>query len=758
MANVCSYHMLVHGAEKDCFKLLHYGMRQCYEIAVTHQYGTEEDYWMRIDGECRWSVTSSFIDDSFDDGSFNSKTLQEKSELLNLEIEVVGYDISEPDWLDHYHYKNGVCLRKSSPPSYIPKDALEEQDEDNEPIDLNLYEYDSKNEVYILKKEYEEEFSWDETNECMKFVFDMPFDQKRPSEKKEHVKFPFVESELPDDTLRVYLDLVSLDDISVDNFDISLYRNALLQFTDQYFFGVTVIKEQKIFLSVYLRTEECPAGILQQEHIIDMVGNSTVYGEICGLFVSMLRVTCNYIAGNGLQKESKANSNPSSGLMLRIDGKKTTGRFVKGKDRPSLYCANLNDGSKIPCRPYADESPNNSKNEQPVKSAQQCKPSSKDNGLTHECESCIQRYYDDLENARNERERRLNDVYERTNGCGESQIYQVRFKMQRANDSGGYAMAQVFKTLDQNAQDLVKRGANLDFVNRVARIMESAAEELDLEVDLNLGDYGRYEIKYAVPQDVLALASKWEDIQSKQLRESVLKNADSNSAEAQKNREIYLKSVHDLARKQLKKLCEQMYSSSEDALKNAVQTQNEKILTDAIRQAISKNDAQSNRLSAERAAQGLFAFSRKKELQQQIDDLLSKNQHLSTLQKLISDSNADTLSGKMLLAMCINRGKGMTIGDIANATGSSMQSSISEKVRQYTASGLIVREEIGRKAYFKLAAYPMPMNLASAPTKENIEAESLRRIIEEQGLVIDGEITFDAVADAMGEAMLNSES
>lgn len=173
MANVCTFLMRVRGTKQNCMKLYLEGMRHCYEWDVDHESGSEDDYILSIFGECRWSVSASMIEDKEDD-SFNGKTLCEKSQLLSLEIEVFGYDISEPEWIEHYHYKNGVCLRAFNLLPYIMEDEVDSFEEDE--IDLSKYDHIESEGVYVLKEEENEPFEWDEEKEEMRVKFTMPLD------------------------------------------------------------------------------------------------------------------------------------------------------------------------------------------------------------------------------------------------------------------------------------------------------------------------------------------------------------------------------------------------------------------------------------------------------------------------------------------------------------------------------------------------------------------------------------------------------
>lgn len=169
MANVCSFLMRIRGTKENCMKLYTDGMRQCYDWGTDHESGTPDDFILSVFGECRWSVTSSMIED-YDDDDFNGKTLAEKSRLLGLEVEVFGYDMSEPDWVEHFYYKNGECLKAFNLPPFFMEDAAEEFEEE----ELGKYNYIREQGVYVLKKEENEHFEWNEDKQEMKVDFIMP--------------------------------------------------------------------------------------------------------------------------------------------------------------------------------------------------------------------------------------------------------------------------------------------------------------------------------------------------------------------------------------------------------------------------------------------------------------------------------------------------------------------------------------------------------------------------------------------------------
>ena len=91
------------------------------EIVIIDEKEIDDKYFMEIEGECRGNVTKSMIRELE-----NGPTLQELSSLLKLEIEVFGYDKSEPEWIEHYHYNNGEVVTEYALPPYVHKDMVDE--------------------------------------------------------------------------------------------------------------------------------------------------------------------------------------------------------------------------------------------------------------------------------------------------------------------------------------------------------------------------------------------------------------------------------------------------------------------------------------------------------------------------------------------------------------------------------------------------------------------------------------------------------
>lgn len=152
MANVCSFEMRIRGKKDNILAFIEHGLQGIYEAYIVRKIGTTEDYLVDVEGEGRWSVTGSMVNK--DDGM----SLAEQTKKYDLELEVFGYDKSEPEWIEHYHFKNGETLHEYN----LPPCASEESD-----VDLSKYNYNKEYDIYVIKPECEEPYNWDEENEKM---------------------------------------------------------------------------------------------------------------------------------------------------------------------------------------------------------------------------------------------------------------------------------------------------------------------------------------------------------------------------------------------------------------------------------------------------------------------------------------------------------------------------------------------------------------------------------------------------------------
>ncbi len=168
MANVCSFEMRIRGTKENCEKMIDSDMPSCYEFYRVEEQGTDNDYMVYLAGECRWSVTGSMVDTDEDN------TLKAKAEKFNIEMEVFGYDISEPEWVEHYHYKGAEVIKEFALPTVVMGWNMDEMDISDE--DKTKYEYKEEHDVYILKEEFNEKFECYEAEEIMILSYDMSFD------------------------------------------------------------------------------------------------------------------------------------------------------------------------------------------------------------------------------------------------------------------------------------------------------------------------------------------------------------------------------------------------------------------------------------------------------------------------------------------------------------------------------------------------------------------------------------------------------
>lgn len=162
MANICSFKMMVKGSRDAINELL--GQIRCYEASISSETAVGDEILAEVFGECRYSVHACMVDEK------NDATLRGLSEKLSLEVEAFGYDISEPEWIEHFHYKNGEVLREFCLPPCVPEDAFDEWEID---LDRSMYEYIDGPGIYVLKQEYNEPFEWDDYEEDMIVTFEM---------------------------------------------------------------------------------------------------------------------------------------------------------------------------------------------------------------------------------------------------------------------------------------------------------------------------------------------------------------------------------------------------------------------------------------------------------------------------------------------------------------------------------------------------------------------------------------------------------
>ncbi len=146
--------MRIKGSKEKCYALF-FAEFPCYEKWVIAEYGSSNDFIMHAGGECRYDLHS------MDKGE---ETIAQIAARLGVEYEIFGYDISEPEWIQHFHYsKDGQCLHAFDLPVVVHDP--EEMEISTE--DMVKYEFNEQFELYVLKSEYNEEFEWDDCEEVM---------------------------------------------------------------------------------------------------------------------------------------------------------------------------------------------------------------------------------------------------------------------------------------------------------------------------------------------------------------------------------------------------------------------------------------------------------------------------------------------------------------------------------------------------------------------------------------------------------------
>lgn len=154
MANICTFEMRVRGTKEACYQMLNADFPS-YDRDTCGEYGSDGAYTLCIFGECRYDLHS------MDKGE---ETLREIAQRLGVEVEIFGYDMSEPEWVQHFHYScDGQVLHAFDLPTTVQD--LEEFEIPEE--DHSKYDFNEDFEIYVLRPEFNEEFDWDEDGQVM---------------------------------------------------------------------------------------------------------------------------------------------------------------------------------------------------------------------------------------------------------------------------------------------------------------------------------------------------------------------------------------------------------------------------------------------------------------------------------------------------------------------------------------------------------------------------------------------------------------
>lgn len=130
MANNCEYSIKIKGTRENCYKFLNkmtdydepnhfYRMFSAIDSA---EEGTDDNFEMRIYGDCAWSLESCCRASGYSNGvdlfAVNTKDLDLELEAWSRET---GFDFDE-----HYIYKKGECLESECLKAYAFGDKFEE--------------------------------------------------------------------------------------------------------------------------------------------------------------------------------------------------------------------------------------------------------------------------------------------------------------------------------------------------------------------------------------------------------------------------------------------------------------------------------------------------------------------------------------------------------------------------------------------------------------------------------------------------------
>lgn len=167
MANVCKYKGIVKGKKNACYAF--FGSMPCLDNKeMIEEYGTNDDYCINFEGDCKWSVDAycspwegSFpvqipeepaeaLEKGFD---FWNYTVREKSKMFNVEVLCNSADAEDYD--HHYgpteyfvHFMNGSSLDENCPEELrIPTGYQDDQFDNPEETDFVLNMSNENNKV-----------------------------------------------------------------------------------------------------------------------------------------------------------------------------------------------------------------------------------------------------------------------------------------------------------------------------------------------------------------------------------------------------------------------------------------------------------------------------------------------------------------------------------------------------------------------------------------------------------------------------------
>ena len=205
MANICWFEMRIRGTKKNCYAMLNSGI-SCYDMHIKAERGTESDYMMYIGGECRWSVTTSMVEVE------NGDTLAAKAAKFQLELEVCGLDESRESH-ERFHYIGDKVIKENNLPESLPAWGDESGDFGLSEEAVQKYDKNEEQDMYVLREEFVEHFTFDYELDEAVFDFSMSF-RDLPRFEVQEVS---VKEDVTDDVKRDLLSKTDADCIIAEN-------------------------------------------------------------------------------------------------------------------------------------------------------------------------------------------------------------------------------------------------------------------------------------------------------------------------------------------------------------------------------------------------------------------------------------------------------------------------------------------------------------------------------------------------------------
>ena len=163
MVATSDYEMMIRGNRAACEEFISKLPWFEEEPNICQQQGNDDDMMFSVGGCCEGTL-DEYIGE-----------LADLAADENIEFEAFAFDSSEPEGIEHYHYKGSECILSlfGEFKLYVNPDVEPDDMEEMYP-ELEYYQQSEDDEnVYILKDEYQQ---WDFDDDYPKFHFTMPFD------------------------------------------------------------------------------------------------------------------------------------------------------------------------------------------------------------------------------------------------------------------------------------------------------------------------------------------------------------------------------------------------------------------------------------------------------------------------------------------------------------------------------------------------------------------------------------------------------